>query len=44
MERGRVADAVPVMDMSVNDSDLEPPLEGNRFAGLGDHDSGSAAQ
>ena len=44
MERGRVADAVPVMDMSVNDSDLEPPLEGNRFAALGDHDSGSAAQ
>ena len=40
MGRGRVADAVPVMDMSVNDSDLEPPLEGNRFATLGDHDSG----
>ena len=25
LERGRVVDAVPVMDMSVNDSDLEPP-------------------
>ena len=44
MERGRVADAVPVMDMSVNDSDLEPSLEGNRFAALGNHVSGSAAQ
>ena len=39
-----VADAVPVMDTSVNDSDLEPPLEENRFAALRDHDSGSAAQ
>ena len=39
-----MVDAVPVMDMSVNDSDLEPPLEGNRFAAFGDRDSGSAAQ
>ena len=31
--------------MSVNDSDLEPPLEGNRFAALDYHDSdGAAAQ
>ena len=35
-----MVDAVPVMDVSVNGSDLESPLEGNRFAALGD--SGSA--
>ena len=44
MERGRVADAVPVMDVSVNDSDLEDPVEGNRLAALRDDDPGSAAQ
>ena len=43
LERGRAGDTVLVMDMSVNDSDLEPPLEGNRFAALGDHDSDGVA-
>ena len=44
LERGRVVDAVPVMDMSVNDSYLELPLEGNRFAAFVDRDAGLAAQ